>query len=115
MAWFLRFLVIWSIAEFGCVSGNLEVAGIQNPVVLVGLVSLPFLLIGILAVGLGWRKLKALPAKEFDDPQATSSARFMLRTGAWTSALFVFIMLVEMLPIFFFLDECRSFTTIFGS
>lgn len=114
VAWFARFLVIWVIAEFGCVSGVLEIGGMRSPLALLGLASLPFLAIGVGAVVVGWRALKALPQKVGDDPQAAPSARFMLRTGVGTSAVFVFIMLVEAVPIFFFLDECRSFTTIFG-
>lgn len=106
VAWFGRFLVVWGIAEFGCVTGSIEVAGIDNPVVLLTLVSIPFLLMGITAAVLGWTGLKSLPPPDAADPQASTSARFMLKTGLWTSALFVFIMLVEAVPVFLFMSDC---------
>ncbi len=106
VAWFGRFLIVWAIAEFGCVAGSIEITGIDSPILILSLVSIPFLVMGIAAVVLGWTRLRSLPHPDTEDPQASSSARFMLRTGVWTSALFVFIMLVEAVPIFFFVAEC---------
>lgn len=106
MAWFVRFIVVWIIAEFGCVSGALEIGGLRSPIVVLTIASIPFLAVAGAAVFVGWRRRRS-PA---GGDETRSSASFMGRAGIIASGIFLVIMMAEMVPIFYFLDECRSFS-----
>lgn len=109
IAWMARFLVVWAIAEFGCVSGALEIGGLRSPVVILTLVSLPFLGVAAAAVYVGWSRNRTAAA---DD--SNLGGRFMAGTGAITSGIFIVVMIAEIVPLFYFLDECRSFSNMFS-
>lgn len=106
VAWFARFLVIWIIAEFGCVSGVLDVGGLRSPVVVLTMASVPFLAVALAAVYVGWSRYRAGAAAD----ASGSGSRFLTGTGAIASGIFVVIMIAEIIPIFYFLDGCRPFS-----
>lgn len=106
VAWFARFLVIWIIAEFGCVAGALDVGGLRSPVVVLTIASVPFLAVAFAATFVGWSRYRSVAASD----ESGSGARFMAGTGAIASGIFVVIMIAEIIPIFYFMNECRSFS-----
>ncbi|MFW5972695.1 MAG: hypothetical protein ACOCTG_01790 [Bacteroidota bacterium] len=108
VAWITRFLVVWVTAEFGCISGVLQIGGLRSPVVVLTLVSVPFLVLAGYAAVVGWKLSRAYR----DDIESDSAGTFMARAGMITSLLFVVIMIAEMVPLAFFMNECRSFSVL---
>jgi hypothetical protein len=107
VAWILRFLVIWIISEFGCIGAQPAWStGIGTAVVMM-LASLPFIGLAGFATFLSWRIHRA-PEESRSDLSETQ--RFFAKVGLIVNPLFVAIMLVESLPMFYFLNECRSFS-----
>jgi hypothetical protein len=106
-AWMSRFLVIWIISEFGCIgAAPAWGTGISTAVIMM-LASLPFLAIAGYAtwVSYGLTKTSVRHRKDRDNTHG-----FMARVGLITNPLFIAIMLVESMPMFFFLNECRAFS-----
>jgi hypothetical protein len=107
IAWLLHFLSSYVIAEFGCVSN-----WGQNKYL--GVTMLAWLLLGVSAFATGlaafatfvaYRAKQRLGELEHSDGQ-TSSAVYMARAGYITSGVFLFVIIVESIPIFFFLQSC---------
>lgn len=102
-----RFLVIWIISEFGCIgAAPAWGSGISTAVIMM-LASLPFIAIAGYAtyVSYGLTKSSAHNVADRDNTRG-----FMAKVGLITNPLFVGIMLIESVPMFFFLNECRAFS-----
>jgi hypothetical protein len=108
VAWLIHFLAAYIIAEFGCISG-------WGKGTFMGVTGLAWLLLGVSAVMLGlctWsvliarRCLRDLRKAPFADRARVQSRIFMARAGFISGAIFVLIILVETLPIFFYLQRC---------
>lgn len=107
VAWFLRFLVIWVISEFGCIGAEPAWATGLGTAVVMMLASVPFIAAAALASVLSYRLMKSHDASRADH---TETQRFFAKTGLIVNPIFVVIMLVECLPMFVFLNECRTFS-----
>lgn len=110
IAWLIHLLGSYGIAEFGCVSPFRETR-------LWGLTGVAWLELGLGALMAALALAATLVAQrnkryasgsaadtvhfESSDPRA-----FMARTGAVSSALFLFIILVQTVPIFYYLRDC---------
>jgi hypothetical protein len=113
MAWLLHLIAASIIAEWGCVSGlyQRELWGMTAVTWLLVIVSV---LMSLLAVAATWsaywvdRVYREAEASERPDSTAETHATdvYMARVGLWSSALFVFIIIAQCVPIFFFLREC---------
>lgn len=115
IAWLLHLLLAYGIAEFGCVSPFSETR-------LMGLSGVAWLEIGASLITAAVAAIAAVVAyrshpstwdqKRFEggdhaEASAADSPRvFMAYTGVLTSALFVFIILVESLPVLYYLRDC---------
>jgi hypothetical protein len=107
VAWLVHFLTIYVVAEFGGVSGwgQSPFLGITVQAWLLLVISL------LMTVGAGAAAYVAHRSRRFlrqtspteDDLERHAAGWHMARAGYVASSLFLFIILVESLPIFFFL------------
>lgn len=109
IAWLLHFLAIYVISEFGCVSGWSDwIVGRLSMVV--WLLLLATLLTGAMAVAAVWaaahtrKTLRGAEAEDAAEPAETKS--FVGRLSLILNGLFLFIILVQAVPIFFYLKSC---------
>lgn len=105
-AWLAHLLLAWGISEFGCVSGlgSTVRLGLSAPAWL-------GLFVSILAFGTSAaatlsaramrKRLVAAGDIAEDEPDL-----FLARTGLITSALFTLVIVVESIPLFFYLKGC---------
>jgi hypothetical protein len=105
VAWVVHLLASYVIAEFGCVSGW----GQEKHL---GVTTMAWLLLGVSFLTAGWAGLATFMAyrnkqrlRPFESSEG-SSAVYMARAGCITSGIFLFVILVESVPIFFFLQSC---------
>ena len=107
VAWLVHFLGIWAIAEYGCVAkgfprgaflGVMDLAWVVLvwSVILLGVV----VYLGMLSSRVR-RHLKAMATSEVRD-----SDLFMARAGIYSAFLFGFIIAVQTIPIFYYLERC---------
>jgi hypothetical protein len=107
IAWMARFLVIWIISEFACIgAAPAWGSGISTAVVMM-LASLPFIAIAGYATYVSYGLTKDAGRHPSD---RDNTHGFMAKVGLITNPLFIGIMLIESLPMFFFLNECRAFS-----
>lgn len=110
-AWTAHLLLAYAIAEFGCVAG----LGHRSGPLGVSVVSWMLLVMSAVMVALaawalfvsrriGRRGRRAGSAAPDADDRAT--AEYVARFGLITNGLFLFIILIESVPIFFYLGEC---------
>jgi hypothetical protein len=106
VAWLTHLLASYVIAEFGCLSN-----WGQNK--FLGVTWLAWLLLGVSFLTLGWAGVATYVAYRskqrlgnFESSEGPTSAVYMARAGYITSGVFLFIILVESVPIFFFLQSC---------
>lgn len=109
VAWFVHLVVIVGVVETGCVAGVEGLSGLiglsAQGVILALVVAATVLTLGVtIASGLvAYWNLKVLRARgeELDAPVARGAGYHMTRSGIYLSILFVFIIVVETIPIFF--------------
>lgn len=109
MAWLLHLLLSYGVSEFGCVSAfaDTRLLGFSGVAWLEAGVSVLALALAIGASVIAQRNRRLLSGEvnaarlESGDPRV-----FMARSGVLASGLFVFIILVQTLPILFYLREC---------
>jgi hypothetical protein len=108
VAWALHFLTAYVLAEFGWVSGwgRSEYLGVTFRAWMLLGVSLLMVLGAGTATFVAWRsrRLMSLNSSQAGNSES-EAARYMARAGYITSAMFLFIILVESVPIFFFLQD----------
>jgi len=108
VAWLLHLLLVYGIAEFGCGSGlgDRHVLGISVVAWLLLAVTLATMVLAVAATVVGFRS--ALQSREVEpDLSAEHHARlFTARAGAITSGLFAVVIVVQGIPIFFFMKDC---------
>ena len=107
VAWTLHLLLAYAVAEFGCVAGLGHTTWIGISIVswmLLGVSILCTLLAVasfLIANNIG-RRAADLPP----DVEHRETADFVARFGVIINGLFTFIIVVESIPIFFFLGRC---------
>ncbi len=99
-AWFLQLLLIYSIAEFGCESPLKDYAmfGIGAVAWLSLAVSAGMFLVALLATGVAYGNVR----KKGPDDGSTSLAR----AGYIANGTFMIAIIVEAVPIFYYLNRC---------
>lgn len=103
-AWTAHLLAVWLIAEFGCLTGlakpgPLDISWVAWLILAVTVVCLA--LAGI-ATYASWRHARRDTGKP---------ARFLGRTGLVANPLFMLVIIVQTLPVFFYLRDCGVYIT----
>jgi hypothetical protein len=109
LAWLAHFLSAYLLAEFGCIGGLAEIgfwgvtAGawsiVGGTIVRVAVA----VFATVFAQGGGQRLEEAAGADEGD---GSGVELFLARTGVVLNLLFLFVILVESVPILYFLEDC---------
>jgi len=115
VAWTLHFLLAWAIAEFGCIAG-------WDAAVFLGLHAITWLILGVtlgavtlaaVAAGYAWQGVVAWRAGRAGAEQATAGLpdprgwrSYVARAGLISNLTFLFIIVVETIPVFYFLGSC---------
>jgi hypothetical protein len=104
--WFVHFLAIWAIGEFGCLAG-------WQATTLLGIHLVAWLVLGVtvlvLAAGGALMVMSVRLRRAFDEPQEPAlrgADHYMARGGLWSNAVFLFIIVVQTLPVITFLQHC---------
>jgi hypothetical protein len=108
-AWVIHLLSAYAIAEFGCISPfhQSELWGFSGIAWLIGAVSVVTLVVAFAAFFVARRsKLRFAGAIEARRLEAGDARVFLARSGVITSALFILIIVVESIPILFYLRGC---------
>ena len=114
VAWTAHLLLAYAIAEFGCV------AGLGKPPGPMGITIVSWMLLAMSAVmvalaawalAISYRiRREAAPAApaapEAPDADERATAVYVGRFGLITNGLFLFIILIQSVPIFFYLGAC---------
>lgn len=102
VAWAIHFMVAWSIAEFGCLGETRETTDDRGVSILAWAilgVTMVCLALAAWATLASWRRARA--ARE-------AETGFVGRAGLIANPLFMFIILVQTVPVFFHLNDCVS-------
>ncbi len=113
-AWTAHLLLAYFFAEFGCVGELRErfVFGLTAPTAIIALLSALLLLVAGLATLVSYRSAKQMGISIIDSTEAEEKQRqvgpaiYLTRAGVLMSGLFVFVILVQSLPILYFLRSC---------
>lgn len=110
-AWLVHLLAVYTISEWGCVqwSPRFEWLGITVTAWLLIVTSIATLFVAVWAAWAGYRSERDLPDGEDEETAGAPEqrwGRFAARTGLLMSGLFAFIILVESIPTFYFLQNC---------
>ncbi|WP_164102415.1 hypothetical protein [Candidatus Laterigemmans baculatus] len=109
VAWTLHLLLSYGVAEFGCVSPfrTIDWIGLSGVAWLEILVTLLTLAVAVASTLIALRIKRRLLGDAAASSSAASDGRvFMARSGVMAGAIFVFIIVVEALPILYFLRDC---------
>lgn len=106
-AWTGHLMLAYAISEFGCTAGlgRRSLLGISavSWMLLVMSAAMTALAAWALLVSNGIGRLATRDARDADDE---ATAEYVARFGRIANGLFLFIVVIESLPIFFFLGEC---------
>lgn len=108
VVWLLHFLSIWALAEFGCL-GPLARPGALGVSVVAWLVlavtALALALAGA-ATWLGWHTERRARSRGAGASDPAEAVAFAARVGWVAGALFTFVILIEAVPVLFYLRGC---------
>lgn len=109
VAWLFHFLSAYLVAEFGCMTR-------LSQMMFLGLTAVAWLIIGLsilwtavaaAATWVSWQSAQGTTALEMEsDGNTSATGPHIARVGFYTSALFTLIIIVESVPIFFYLRDC---------
>lgn len=107
-AWLLHLLLVYGIAEFGCRAGwgDRLFLGLSHVSWSLLAVTGATLVLASVATAVGWRNARLSRALATELSADNHARLFTARAGWITSGLFVVIILVQTIPIFFFLRNC---------
>jgi hypothetical protein len=106
LAWLLHLLLAYAIAEWGCIRGSRVIAGISGTAWL--LLALSFLLLAASAAAtfIPWRHLRRMEAAGGESDTQRGAEEHLARMGFLAGVGFTLVILIESIPIFFYLQEC---------
>jgi hypothetical protein len=105
VAWLVHFLIIYLIGEFGCIAGldRFGLAGISGVALAVLGITLPMLALAGLATLTALRRARPGGDRTGDTP---GPAHYMAHVGLWSNLLFILIIVVQTIPVFYYLRTC---------
>jgi hypothetical protein len=109
LAWLTHFMIAYGVAEFGCVGnlGSYTALGISLVAWVVLVMSAVTLAIAVLASLTAYRTSNRLVAMKNEGSGTAFEAELYTAKAGWiTSGLFALVIVVETLPIFYFLQDC---------
>lgn len=108
LAWLVHFLLAYAISEWGCVPPVTDVRafGMTGTALLLLAVSAVTFAAACAATAVAQRSRHRLHDHGDAPDAAPHAGPFMARLGLQLSGLFAFIILVESIPIFYFLSGC---------
>lgn len=114
VAWTAHLLLAYLFAEFGCVGELRErfIFGLAAPAAVITFVTVVLLLTAVLATLVAYRAAKRMGlsiigSTEIEEQKRQAGAAiYLARAGVMMSGLFVFVILVQSLPIVYFLRSC---------
>lgn len=105
--WFVHFVAVYSLAEFGCRANFINAAFLTPETI--RLLILVITLVIIVAVGAGgvwaYQGWRSFARKGSNDTDSEMREYFLIRVGMMLSGLFLFSIIVTTVPIFF-LSTC---------
>jgi hypothetical protein len=106
LAWLAHLLLAYFIAEFGCLAGWGEIFMFDVTAVAWAVIasSALTLVVAIAASLVAFRARKRLAGEQCDAEPGTELE--LARAGFITSSLFTFVILVQSVPVFFYLRHC---------
>lgn len=104
IAWLVHLLAAWAMAEFGCVAGwqRLSFGGLTAVAWAIVILSAVAVAAGAGALWVAERADRRLLT--VSDP--TRTRHFAARAGMWLNGLFLAIIVVETLPLAFYMGRC---------
>jgi heme/copper-type cytochrome/quinol oxidase subunit 2 len=104
--WFVHFLLIWAIAEFGCLAGwqATTLLGITLVFWLILAVSIVIIAVTAYLTLVSYRARVAFAEPE--EPELRGADHYMTRGGLWANLLFLAVIVVQTAPAFFFIQHC---------
>lgn len=108
IVWGVHFLLIYAIAEFGCV-GDAQVRsflGLSAVTWWLFAATVGTLPVAVAAAWVSYRSERGLLAAGRNVPGHSESRIHLARTGWMINCVFIFIMLAQTIPIFYFLHDC---------
>jgi len=108
LAWFLHLLLTYAVAEFGCVSGfaDFQWLGIDGIAWLLLAASVPPILLGIVSVWIANRTTRKLQQASDTGEEINRPEQQAVRIGLILNGFFLLTILVQTVPIFYYLDGC---------
>ena len=109
IAWTLHLLLAYVLGEFGCLSALARVSFLDINGVAWSVLGMTVPLAGVSAVAtwMAWRMDRRLGGQASEDGSSTEDPRvYMARAGWITDGLFLFVILFETVPVFYFLQRC---------
>jgi hypothetical protein len=108
IAWLLHLVLAFSIAEFGCLAGlgKVQVVGLSVVTWMLLVMSALTLALGLAATGMAWRNRRRLLLAWGERSESHEAEDFTSRLALITNAIFVVIIVVQTIPIFYYLREC---------
>lgn len=105
LAWLVQFIAIWIISEFGCLlAPEREVLpGLTLVAFLVVIVSALCLGVAFFSTMLAWNARAVLRGAE---GERRGTERFIANAGLLASGLFVVVIIIQAVPVFFYLEQC---------
>lgn len=108
LAWLAHLVLAYLIAEFGCVAGwgARTRLGLTPVAWLIIAASVATLSAALFAVWVSVRNERRYRAGGFQDTGEDHPYYYLARTGRIANILFAFIIVVESIPVFFYLRHC---------
>ena len=107
VAWTAHLLLAYALAEFGCIAGLGHRSGPM------GISELSWALLGVSALMVAlavWALVISFALRRLHDDAAETdeglTAGYIARFGVVTNSVFLLVILVQSLPIFFYLGQC---------
>lgn len=103
IAWFVHLVLVYTLAEAACITGFpwFTVLGFHGALLLIVIVTLLTLAVTVASGVVAYWNRQLLDAGGSIPPLNRGASKQMVRSGVYLSVFFVFLILVETLPIFF--------------
>ena len=108
LAWMTHLMLAYGIAEFGCLSATAHTSflGLTAVTWMLLVLSAATLAVAAWATLVAYRSGRQLPSASLDADEAAPPGGYMATAGVVMSGLSTFFIIVESIPIFYYLGDC---------